>query len=84
MIQKLLEKIVQQEQSALIKQVDKQRWTPLHCAAYFDCLKSAIMLLKVDRSIAYMKDAKGMTALHINCSPSRPFNGNEIYFRILS
>ena len=84
MIQKILVGKTQEEQSAFIKQVDKQRWTPLHCAAYFDCLKSTIMLLKVDRSIAYMKDAKGMTALHVNRSPSRPFNGNEIYFRILS
>ena len=52
MIQKILVGKTQEEQSAFIKQVDKQRWTPLHCAAYFDCLKSAIMLLKVDRSIA--------------------------------
>ena len=53
------------EQSALIKQVDKQRWTPLHCAAYFNRKSSAKVLLSVNRSIAYMKDAKGMTALHI-------------------
>ena len=58
--------IAQQEQSALIKQVDKQRWTPLHCAAYFGSTYYITkLLLEVDRSIAYMKDAKGMTALHI-------------------
>ncbi|XP_030940060.1 ankyrin repeat-containing protein At5g02620-like [Quercus lobata] len=65
MIQKILERIAQQEQSAFIKKVDKQRWTPLHCAAYFGHCNIARLLLEVDRSIAYMKDAKGMTALHI-------------------
>ena len=65
MIQKILKRIAQQEQSALIRKVDKQRWTPLHCAAYFNRYSSAEVLLKVNRSIAYMKDAKGMTALHI-------------------
>ena len=65
MIPKILEKIPQEEKSAFIKKVDKQRWTPLHCAAYFGSSYSATVLLKVDRSIAYMKDAKGMTALHI-------------------
>ena len=65
MIQKILKRIAQQEQSALIRKVDKQRWTPLHCAAYFNCDSSVKRLLEVDRSIAYMKDAKGMTALHI-------------------
>ena len=55
----------QEEKRALIKQVDKQRWTPLHCAAYFDSYYIVKVLLDVDRSIAYMKDAKGMTALHI-------------------
>ncbi|XP_075661251.1 protein ACCELERATED CELL DEATH 6-like [Castanea sativa] len=64
MIQKILEGKTQEQKSALIKQVDKQRWTPLHCAAYFNCIGTR-ELLKVDRSIAYMKDAKGMTALHI-------------------
>ena len=55
-----------QEKRALIKQVDKQRWTPLHCAAYYNSYHDiAEVLLEVDRSIAYMKDAKGMTALHI-------------------
>ena len=56
--------MVEEEKIAFIKQVDKQGWTPLHCAAYFNC-HSAINLLAIDRSIAYMKDAKGMTALHI-------------------
>ncbi|KAK9997403.1 hypothetical protein SO802_022089 [Lithocarpus litseifolius] len=65
MIQIILGRIAQQEQSAFIKKVDKQRWTPLHCAAYFDSLSSAKVLLKIDRTIAYMKDARGMTALHI-------------------
>ncbi|KAM3750224.1 hypothetical protein ACB098_04G021700 [Castanea mollissima] len=65
MIQKILERIAQQEQSALIRKVDKQRWTPLHCAAYFNRYSSAEVLLKVNRSVAYMKDGKGMTALHI-------------------
>ncbi|KAK4566534.1 hypothetical protein RGQ29_002701 [Quercus rubra] len=65
MIQKILKRIAQQEQSALIRKVDEQRWTPLHCAAYFNRYSSAEVLLKVNRSIAYMKDAKGMTALHI-------------------
>ncbi|KAM4113792.1 hypothetical protein ACJW30_04G022800 [Castanea mollissima] len=64
MTHKILEGKTQEEKSALIKQVDKQRWTPLHCAAYFDCI-GTIELLRVDRSIAYMKDSKGMTALHI-------------------
>ena len=66
MIQKILKRIAQQEQSALIRKVDKQRWTPLHCAAYFrSTYYITKVLLEVDRSIAYMKDAKGMTALHI-------------------
>ena len=65
MICKILESIEPQEQCAFIKQADKQRSTPLHCAAYFNCYSITKMLLKVDRSIAYMKDAKGMTALHI-------------------
>ena len=65
MMRKILRMIAQQEKSTFIKKVDKQRWTPLHCAAYFDSDVSAEVLLKVDRSIAYMKDAKGMTALHI-------------------
>ena len=66
MIQKIRERIAQQEQSALIKQVDKQSWTPLHCAAYFGSTYYITkVLMEVDRSIAYMKDAKGMTALHI-------------------
>ena len=60
------ERKTQEEKRALIKQVDKQRWTPLHCAAYFDSDYGIVEgLLEVDRSIAYMKDAKGMTALHI-------------------
>ena len=63
MIQKILVGKTQEEQSAFIKQVDKQRWTPLHCAAYFDCLKSAIMLLKVDRSIA---GQNGLCLFHPN------------------
>ncbi|KAK4566527.1 hypothetical protein RGQ29_002694, partial [Quercus rubra] len=54
-----------EEKSAFIKQVDKQRWTPLHCAAYFNCDYSVKGLLEVEKSVAYMKDAKGMTALHI-------------------
>ena len=61
----ILEGIAEQERSAFIKQVDKQCWTPLHCAAYLGFDSFPKMLLKVDRSIAYMKDAKGMTALHI-------------------
>ena len=65
MIQTILGSIAQQERSAFIKQVDNQRWTPLHCSAYFGGYYIAKLLLKVDRSIAYMKDAKGMTALHI-------------------
>ena len=65
MIHEILERIEQQGQSAFIKKVDKQRWTPLHCAAYFGSAFSAQLLLEIDRSIAYMKDAKGMTALHI-------------------
>ena len=65
MAQKILEGMAQQERSALIKQVDKQCWTPLPCAAYFDSYYIVKVLLEVDRSIAYMKDAKGMTALHI-------------------
>ena len=84
MIQKILKRIAQQEQSALIKQVDKQHWTPLHCAAYFGGFHITKVLLEVDRSIAYMKDAKGMTALHINCSSSRPSLGNGRDFSILS
>ena len=60
------ERKTQEEKRALIKQVDQQRWTPLHCAAYFDSDYGIVRgLLEVDRSIAYMKDAKGMTALHI-------------------
>ena len=65
MICKILERITPQEWSAFIKQADKQRSTPLHCAAYFNCFSKKKMLLEVDRSIAYMKDTKGMTALHI-------------------
>ena len=65
MAQKILEGMAQQERSAFIKQVDKQCWTPLHCAAFFDYSFFANRLLEIDRSIAYMKDAKGMTALHI-------------------
>ena len=60
------ERKTQEEKRALIKQVDKQRWTPLHCAAYFGSTYYITkVLLEVDRYLAYMKDAKGMTALHI-------------------
>ena len=66
MVVEILGRKTQEEKRALIKQVDKQRWTPLHCAAYFNSYYDiAKVLLEVDRSIAYMKDAKGMTALHI-------------------
>ena len=65
MICKILERIAPQERSAFVKQADKQRSTPLHCAAYFNCFSKTKMLLEVDRSRTYMKDAKGMTALHI-------------------
>ena len=65
MILKILEAKTKEEQSAFVKQADKQRWTPLHCVAYFGGYDIAKVLLEVDRSIAYMKDAKGMTALHI-------------------
>ena len=66
MIQRILEGKTPEEKSAFIKQVDKQRWTPLHCAAYFDCNHYIVEeLLEVEKSVAYMKDAKGMTALHI-------------------
>ena len=71
MIRKILGRIARQEQSAFIKQIDKQGWTPLHCAAYFNC-PIAINLLEVDISIAYMKDAKGLTALHIAAHKLRP------------
>ncbi|KAK9997395.1 hypothetical protein SO802_022081 [Lithocarpus litseifolius] len=65
MVETILQRIAPQEPSAFIKQVDKQGWTPLHCAAYFGSNYSTKELLKVDPSIAYMQDAKGMTALHI-------------------
>lgn len=65
MINNILKGKTQQEQRALIKPDDKERWTPLHCAAYFGSCICTKVLLEVDRSIAYMKDAKGMTALHI-------------------
>ncbi|KAK9997389.1 hypothetical protein SO802_022075 [Lithocarpus litseifolius] len=65
MICQILGRIAQEEQSAFIKKVDEQRWTPLHCVAYFGHQNIARLLLEVDRSIAYMKNAKGMTALHV-------------------
>ncbi|XP_050258825.1 uncharacterized protein LOC126703796 [Quercus robur] len=65
MVPEILEGVAQQERSAFIKQVDKQCWTPLHCAAFFGSYFLITPLLEIDRSIAYMKDAKGMTALHI-------------------
>ena len=66
MIQRILGGKTPEEKSAFIKQVDKQHWTPLHCAAYYDSGSSTVeRLLEVEKSVAYMKDAKGMTALHI-------------------
>ena len=66
MIEKILESITPLERtSVFIKRADKQGSTPLHYAAYFNCSSTIYRLLEVGRSIAYMKDAKGMTALHI-------------------
>ena len=66
MIETILESITPQERtSVFIKRADKQGSTPLHYTAYFNCSSTTNRLLEVDRSIAYMKDAKGMTALHI-------------------
>ena len=61
MILKILGAKTKEERSAFIKQADKQCWTPLHCAAYFGGFHIAKVLLEVDRSITYMKDAKCMT-----------------------
>jgi hypothetical protein len=45
---------------------DNDGWTPLHFAAYlFDNDVLAKMLLNKDRNVAYMKNTKGRTALHI-------------------
>ncbi|KAK9997394.1 hypothetical protein SO802_022080 [Lithocarpus litseifolius] len=66
MIEKIMESITPQERtSVFIKRSDKQGSTPLQYAAYFNCSSTTNRLLEVDRSIAYMKDAKGMTALRI-------------------
>ncbi|XP_030937808.1 ankyrin repeat-containing protein At5g02620-like isoform X1 [Quercus lobata] len=54
-----------QEPSAFVKQADEQHSTPLHYAVYRGNNDAVKMLLKVDRSIAYMRDTNGMTALHI-------------------
>ena len=65
MIYEILKSIAPQERSAFVKQADEQYSTPLHYAVYHRNYHTVKMLLRVDRSIAYMKDAKGMTALHI-------------------
>ena len=61
----ILKSIAPQERSAFVKQADEQHSTPLHYAVYHRNYHAVKMLLRVDRSIAYMKDTKGMTALHI-------------------
>ena len=58
-------KILEKNGQAVIKKVDQQGWTPLHCAAYFRSVSTANLLLNFDRDIAYMKDAEGRTALHL-------------------
>ncbi|KAF5468660.1 hypothetical protein F2P56_012799, partial [Juglans regia] len=49
----------------LCKQVDQNRWTPLHMAAYTGNIEPTKLLLEFDREVAYMKDAEGRIALHI-------------------
>ncbi|XP_023897308.2 uncharacterized protein LOC112009200 [Quercus suber] len=56
----------------------KKRFTPLHCAAYFNGYSTIKILLKNDRSMAYKKDAKDMTALHIAADRGHVKTVNEI------
>jgi ankyrin repeat protein len=44
---------------------DQQGSTPLHLAAYFNSISTTKLLLKVDKDLAYKKDALGRTPLHI-------------------
>ncbi|GMY32617.1 ankyrin repeat-containing protein At5g02620-like [Fagus crenata] len=61
----MVEKILENIPSALIKQADDQGSTSLHYAASLDRSYIIKLLLKNDRALAYMKDKKGRTALHI-------------------
>ncbi|KAB1227589.1 hypothetical protein CJ030_MR1G006147 [Morella rubra] len=56
---------------------DHKGWTLLHIAAYLDSSESAKQLLKFDRHIAYMKDAKGRIALHIAAHRGQFFVGDH-------
>ncbi|XP_059448139.1 ankyrin repeat-containing protein At5g02620-like [Corylus avellana] len=60
MIKRILETI-----DGISREVDNNRWTPLHLAAYFGYENIAKQLLDKDREVAYMKDTEGRTPLHI-------------------
>ena len=60
MTERILERI-----EALGAVADQQGSTPLHLAAYFNSISTTKLLLKVDKDLAYKKDALGRTSLHI-------------------
>ena len=61
MIKRILEKI-----DGISRKVDNNGWTPLHLAAYSHYSTSiAEQLLDKDREVAYIKDTKVRTPLHI-------------------
>ncbi|OWM75738.1 hypothetical protein CDL15_Pgr021903 [Punica granatum] len=49
----------------MVKEVDGQKWTPLHYAAHLGHLEATQYLLEVDRSIAYLQNMEGMSAFHL-------------------
>ncbi|KAG7994844.1 hypothetical protein I3843_01G079200 [Carya illinoinensis] len=61
----MTKKLLERYGHDLCKQADQNGWTPLHMAAYMGNILPTKLLLKCDREVAYMKDAKGRTALHI-------------------
>ena len=67
------------EPKALSAQKYNQHLTPLHCAAYFNGYSTIKILLKNDRSMAYKKDTKDMTALHIAADRGHVKIVNEIF-----
>ncbi|XP_057991013.1 ankyrin repeat-containing protein At5g02620-like [Hevea brasiliensis] len=61
LIGKILEK-----NSSLTKEQDKEGWTPLHYASYFNLLQIVqVLLLKDGKSAAYIGDKSGKTPLHV-------------------
>ncbi|KAF2320685.1 hypothetical protein GH714_029994 [Hevea brasiliensis] len=61
LIGKILEK-----NSSLTKEQDKEGWTPLHYASYFNLLQILeVLLLNDGKSAAYIGDKSGKTPLHV-------------------